>query len=602
MTTKDFTQLFPEILNPAASLSNLKALCRSKNFPEDDFTSCLHDLSLVRNNYPGYMENPGGFIYVSMRNCIYKFFRNEKNNFTDIEKLSNMDEMDDFDKKSITTKLDDFLNEILKLNFPPNQVRLIKDMRMICEHDHKTYRDFMKEVKDSQANHGVSDSNFRKLLERLKNNIRGNDGLRYMLSFTPTDDHSSNELIELLLHYIPMPPYQIDAYRFSSDEMKKMLWLKDLFEDNGFSVGRFPEVYYDTFENFNEDLKSKLEKIENSNIRDWYKEISSDSKWNNLFEGFSHMYEDNQFDLTPRQVEELKSNLTPEMLGVYEISENTTEPKCDCGIKINEGQIILFKDRIEKIASFIAHAENQNLNLIIDTLRYIVLMHELGHWFTHWCMNFDIQKKANVNWECGYYINTHASAPDKITHESLAQLICFWTTYDSNLSRKILIQYFTPSEEKNEYNKYLPLIDKSKNQILSNLKIIRNLCKLMDSEKYKILKSNFTDVNLFFANEIYLQIKHNNRILGREYGLAVNLNDIEETPNILLECIYFELIQEAKNNSSNTQMNFQKVYKKLNKTEDKEIFELWKDNKKFFGEEANDKDFKIASTIDFFGI
>ena len=290
------------------------------------------------------------------------------------------------------------------------------------------------------------------------------------------------------------------------------------------------------------------------------------------------------------------------MFGVYKISENTTEPKCDCGMKINEGQIILFKDRIEKIASFIAHAENQNLNLIIDTLRYIVLMHELGHWFTHWCMNFDIQKKANVNWECGYYINAHASAPDKITHESLAQLICFWTTSDSNLSRKILIQYFTPSEEKNEYNKYLPLIDKSKNQILSNLKIIRNLCKLMDSEKYKILKSNFTNVNLFFANEIYLQIKHNNRILGREYGLAVNLNDIEETPNILLEYIYFELIQETKKKSSNTQMNFQKVYKKLNKTEDKEIFELWKDNKKFFGEEANDKDFKIASTIDFFGI
>ena len=90
--------------------------------------------------------------------------------------------------------------------------------------------------------------------------------------------------------------------------------------------------------------------------------------------------------------------------------------------------------------------------------------------------------------------------------------------------------------------------------------------------------------------------------MGREYGLAVNLNDIEETPNILLEYIYFELIQETKKNSSNTQMNFQKVYKKLNKTEDKEIFELWKDNKKFFGEEANDKDFKIASTIDFFGI
>ena len=32
MTTKDFTQLFPEILNPAVSLSNLKALCQSSRF------------------------------------------------------------------------------------------------------------------------------------------------------------------------------------------------------------------------------------------------------------------------------------------------------------------------------------------------------------------------------------------------------------------------------------------------------------------------------------------------------------------------------------------------------------------------------------------
>ncbi len=62
MTTKDFTQHFPEILNPAVSLSNLKALCRSKKYPEDEFISCLHDFSLLRNNYSGYIENPGGYL------------------------------------------------------------------------------------------------------------------------------------------------------------------------------------------------------------------------------------------------------------------------------------------------------------------------------------------------------------------------------------------------------------------------------------------------------------------------------------------------------------------------------------------------------------
>jgi hypothetical protein len=62
MITEDFTQLFPEILNPAVFLSNLKALCRSKKYPEDEFVYCLHDFSLKKNKYPGYMENLGGYL------------------------------------------------------------------------------------------------------------------------------------------------------------------------------------------------------------------------------------------------------------------------------------------------------------------------------------------------------------------------------------------------------------------------------------------------------------------------------------------------------------------------------------------------------------
>ncbi len=51
MTAKDFTQLYPKILNPTASLSILKALYRPKKYPEDEFISCLHDFSSVRNNF-----------------------------------------------------------------------------------------------------------------------------------------------------------------------------------------------------------------------------------------------------------------------------------------------------------------------------------------------------------------------------------------------------------------------------------------------------------------------------------------------------------------------------------------------------------------------
>jgi len=39
------------------------------------------------------------------------------------------------------------------------------------------------------------------------------------------------------------------AYRFSSNELSKMGWFKGLFTDNGYLIERFPEVYYDTFDN-----------------------------------------------------------------------------------------------------------------------------------------------------------------------------------------------------------------------------------------------------------------------------------------------------------------------------------------------------------------
>ena len=204
MNIKDFSQLFPEILNPDASLSNLKALCRSKKYPEDEFASCLHDFSLVRNNYPGYMENPGGYLNTTIDNSIKKFFRGGKIDFSDTENLSDTVEMDDFDKKLLKEKLDDFIRGIHKLNLPTNQRRLIEEMVVICENDHKTHKDFIKEVREAQARHGVTNFNFRKLLERLKNNLKGNDGLKDMLSFIPTDDQNLNELIELMLTYIDL--------------------------------------------------------------------------------------------------------------------------------------------------------------------------------------------------------------------------------------------------------------------------------------------------------------------------------------------------------------------------------------------------------------
>ena len=449
MNIKDFSQLFPEILNPDATFSNLKALCRSKKYPEDEFASCLHDFSLVRNKYPGYIENPGGYLYSTIINSIKKYFRGVKNDFSDIENLSDIVEMDDFDKKSIQRKLDDFLNEIYKLGLPPNQVRLIEDMRKICENDHETFRDFIKELREAQANHGVTDTNFRKLLERIKNNLKGNDGLKDRLSFIPTDDQSTNELIELLLLYIPMATNKLDAYRFSSDEMKKMLWLKDLFEDNGFTVERFPEVYYDTFDKACE-VWDFLDKI-------------------NHEEG------------------------TPDYLGVY-ISDNTEE-KCEgnCDLEIvNEGVIVLFKDRILAYAERIDGKLALGLSVIENSLKEVVLYHELGHWFSHWPLD-----DSGANWKCGY------DTKDKITHESYAQIIAYWCSDGNPVNEVILRDYLTPINTASPYYMYLSLIPHSKNDILNKLKLIRKhmgcLAILTDETAYDVLISNIIDEIVDYA-------------------------------------------------------------------------------------------------------
>jgi len=458
MNIKDFSQLFPEILNPVASLSNLKALCRSKKFPEDEFVSCLHDFSLIRNNYPGYQENPGGYLYATILNCIKKYFRGEKSDFSDIENLSDTVEMDDFDKKLLKEKLDDFIRGIHKLNLPTNQRRLIEEMVVICENDHKTHRGFIKEVREAQARHGVTNANFRKLLERLKSNLKGNDGLKDMLSFIPTDEQNINKLIELLLSYIPMTTNKLDAYRFSSDEMKKMLWLKDLFVENGFTVERFPEVYYDTF--------------------------------------------DKACEVWPSLKENQDEDGTPDYLGVYKYKGGYSikDPS-------EEGIIILFSDRIKNFVS-----RNSKKGLTENFVRYVVLMHELGHWLSHWPCGNDLR------WLYGFQL------PNKHTKEALANIIAYWCL-DTDCHKKTM-DVLTPKRRtpdgflvfivkdshnintENPYGAYYLLLRKSQKEILEKIKLLRASFYLEDNKMMEFLQSEIQTLPDFLADgvcEDYIQ-------------------------------------------------------------------------------------------------
>ncbi len=199
MTNKDFSQIFPEILNPDATFSNLKALSRSKNFPMDELTFCLHDFSLIRINYQGYLNNPGGFTWKVVYHAINKHYRGKRIDFSSADDIKAINEITDFDMKSFQQKLVDFLRELNKARLPSNQLRLIQIMILICEDDHNSFRDFMNEVYEDAEKIGITKANVRQILVRLRDNVKGNSALRDTMSFI-TFDPLRGEIINLFLN------------------------------------------------------------------------------------------------------------------------------------------------------------------------------------------------------------------------------------------------------------------------------------------------------------------------------------------------------------------------------------------------------------------
>lgn len=219
----------------------------------------------------------------------------------------------------------------------------------------------------------------------------------------------------------------LKAYRFSEPELKKLIEVRLLFSRNKLVTDRFPEVYYDDIENY-ERLFGKL------------KATNDD---------------------------------TPDYLGVYHYG---CEPD---KLKTKEGIIVLFKDRIENFCKRKSVDQND--------VRYIVLMHEMGHWLTHWS-EFD-----GENWAKGYGID------NPMTHESLAQLIAYWAVDGDPDCEKILREYLTPKNESNEYALYLTLKSYSKSKILLKLIEIRKQFFLNDYFLSGFMQSNSELMNDFFS-------------------------------------------------------------------------------------------------------
>jgi len=227
----------------------------------------------------------------------------------------------------------------------------------------------------------------------------------------------------------------LKAYRFSESELKKLIELSQLFLGNNLVTDRFPEVYYDDIDNY-EYLFGKI------------KATNED---------------------------------TPDYLGVYHYNCESDE------LTTKEGIIVLFKDRIENFC--------KRKSVGLSEVRYIVLMHELGHWLTHWS-EFDRE-----NWKKGFGID------NPMTYESLAQLIAFWAVDGNPVCEEILRDKLTPKNKKDVYALYLELIVHSKSTILKKLVEIRKHYFLSDFFLHRFLNEDYKTLPDFIS-DLFLEKKY----------------------------------------------------------------------------------------------
>ena len=273
--------------------------------------------------------------------------------------------------------------------------------------------------------------------------------------------------------------------------MNKMIELKGIFEQNGFEINRFPEVYYDDYEIYSE----KFEKNQNTILVG--------------FENLIDEYEDN--DLRNLEIDNEK---IIDLLGVY-----TDFSIIDEKIDTKQGKIILFRDRIKAVAD--------KLKITQKELKFVVLMHELGHWLSHW------PKHQSENWAKGY------SAKHKKTHESYAQLIAYWAV-DGNPKLEDILEQLTPENRTDPYALYKNLTGYSKSSILKKLVEIRKHAFLTDDLMYAFLSCDVEFMYEIFIKSI--EIGENNSIfllnkikkpnecfVDTVFDLLVNINKERKT-------------------------------------------------------------------------
>ena len=385
----------------------------------------------------------------------YKTQEDEQNSKQIIKKYSIEDvnslfvdklfERPDSDLDNKLSKIENYLNEIRNTESIPKQEKRLFDILIEivtdANIDAKTEKEISDLCKKRLMDEGITAENFRAIKSRLMKMLSRNKGAAGMLHFEKAISDELNELYNIInsldlseQNYITTEnEINLKAYRLWPKEIIIMEWLREVFKKNGLYVGRYPEIYYDDFDTACKIFPSLLKK-------------------------------------------RFEEELNPDYLGVYIYDLGKQRNEDPFLVETKEGIIILFKDRIEKKRSGEESTQEE-----IKLLRHVVLMHELGHWFTH----ISLHTAANgveQFWNLGYHFK------NKKTKEGLAQLIAYWCIEKEPAALKVL-EKLTPSNINNPYACYQLLVKKSKTEILEKLKELRTAFYLKDEVMFDYLLS-----------------------------------------------------------------------------------------------------------------
>jgi len=448
----------------------------------------------VLQRYDIPSTQPGRLRTIYRRNMLKIYEKKSRTTFFDEVADYLGEHFDGLDQVESIEKIDRFFKRIRSSNILTDSLESLCDHCEIVAHkmledlsdgtEKWSRKDFWEEVEKSLLSKGITltDGNFRQLQKRLKDRIEGKlPGAEGLLHWAQRNTEEANAL-QMLYAALSAARSRTDyllSYRFSVEELEKMIWLKKLFEENGFKFdpNRFPEVYYD----------------------DYDKVYPNQNHWN------------------PDEVD-------PDKLGIYRYEASSNLPCADS----YEGHIILFKDRIESYcAAFGAD---------IDSVRFVVLMHELGHWLSHW------PTSENYSWKIGFHLdNEH-------TKEALAQLVAYWACEDNpvhsetllkltpkvvadpdklyilKLAEDALLNDGTVINTEDPYGRYWLLKDKPIVVALNKLHQLREGWMLKDEKMMEFLVSN--------SEDIYQWIKSAEKIEVADFCLY------DENELITNSCIY----------------------------------------------------------------